>query len=461
MQDQNIFDANQVKPISQPVGVDPTPVEPINKEKIIGRKRFPKELAILSIGLIALLIIVGFIVKIFGSRLITTKQNVITWWSLEEDVDAVNPIILEYEKQHPNIKIQFISQSPQDYFERLSNSLTKNTGPDIFEFHNSWVSVFRNYLDSSTEDFSSIFYPVATTDLKTKNGFWGIPLEYNGIALFVNEDILHLYNKNIPKTWDDLRKIAQELTLRDANGTIQQSGAAIGVTSNVDYWQDILALLMLQNGADLRDPTTISGQSALTFLTNLSKVDRVWDETLPHSTAYFASGKLAFYFGSYRDVFTIQKQNPSLHFAVVPLPQLPSPGISNSVSYANYWVNGVSKNSANTIEAHDFLKFMSSPEVLRQLYLNEKKVRGYGNLYPRVDMQKELLTDNYAAPFIYQASFAKSWYLNANTNDGVMGINSQVAKPYMDAINAINGNTTVDQAVKDLQTALNKVLIAP
>jgi len=159
------------------------------------------------------------------------------------------------------------------------------------------------------------------------------------------------------------------------------------------------------------------------------------------------------------EVVNIKKQNPNLRFGVVPLPQLPkNDPNAPSISYASYWVNGVSKKSTNGPIAWDFLRFMSEASTLRELYKNEVKVRGYGNLYPRIDMQSELLSDPMAGPFIYQASYAKSWYLAAKTFDGTTGINTQVAKPYADAINTTNLSTTSEKALEGAQTALTQVL---
>ncbi len=447
---------------SQPIAPMPTQAPPpVDKKDIVARHRkFPGGIILGLIGIVVLLLIVMLIAKVVASRKTGTEQASLVWWSIEEDAEAVAPIISEYEQQHPDVKIQFVSQSKQDYADRLANALARGTGPDIFEFHNSWVPMFGKNLLPTKEDFSSSFYSVVAADLKTKNGFVGIPLEYDGIALFVNNDILNTYGRNPPKTWDDFRSLAQTLTIRDKNGTIAQSGASIGVTTNVDYWQDILALLIYQNGGDLTNPSSVAGQSALTFYTNFSKKDNVWDASLPTSTLDFATGHLAMYFGKYSDAFNIAKQNPSLHFEVVPLPQLPTNEASiPSVSYASYWVNGVSAKSINSAVAWDFLKFMSNKQVLTELYNNEKKIRGYGNLYPRVDMQQELLSDTLAGPFVYQANFAKSWYLAGNTFDGLTGINSQVAKPYANVVDSFNGNNGgSDLILKGLQANLALIL---
>ncbi len=390
----NIFEANNVAVTPAPQAGTPAPLDNAAKQEILkknGKKvSFNFKPILILFGILLVLVVAVVLVKgIAGS--VSSKEVKITWWSLDEDADAVKPLIDEYKKNNPNVTIDFVKQSSQDYRERLANSITKGQGPDIFEFHNSWVPMFSSELSPINEDFSQVFYSTAVNTLKTKNGFVGIPLEYDGIALFVNQDIFRSFGKSAPKTWDDLRSLAQQLTLRDSTGGIGQAGVALGITDNVDYWQDILAILALQNGADLNNPVDAAAKSTFTFFANFSKQDRVWDDTLPNSTTYFANGKLAMYFGTYKDVFKIKKQNPNLSFGVVPLPQLPRDNTNfQSVSYANYWVNGVWSKGAHTKEAWDFLKFMSSKSTLEELYKNEIKVRGYGKIYQSVDMQSEL-----------------------------------------------------------------------
>src|SRR5258708_5689756 len=220
-------------------------------------KKFNKNIILIFGGVLVFFILIVGGVKVYMTKVSGPQRTKIVWLSLDEDVDAVTPLINEYKQNNPNVTIEFVKQSPQDYRERLTNALAKGQGPDIFEYHNSWVPMFVNDLSVTKEDFSSTFYPVVTSDLKTRNGFVGIPLEYDGIALFYNQDIFQAYGKSAPKTWDDLRKIALDLTIKDPNGSIKQSGVALGRTENVDYWQDIFALLMLQNGADLAKPADL------------------------------------------------------------------------------------------------------------------------------------------------------------------------------------------------------------
>jgi len=102
-------------------------------------------------------------------------------------------------------------------------------------------------------------------------------------------------------------------------------------------------------------------RGALTFFTNFSKVDGVWDATLPPSTQAFASGTLAMYIGPSWRYFEIQQANPNLNFKTAPIPQLPKDNPNSPIiNYATYWAQGVWTKSNNKAVAGIFLSFKYS-----------------------------------------------------------------------------------------------------
>jgi len=277
-------------------------------------------------------------------------------------------------------------------------------------------------------------------------------LEIDTLALFINEEIFETAGKTPPTTWDELRKTAIELTTKDSEGKIQISGAALGRTENVDHWSDILALMMLQNGADLTNPTGTLAEDALAFFTIFSKIDRVWDETLPSSTAAFAGGKVAMYFGSSWEVFEIKKANPTLKFRVLPVPQLEG----TNITWASYWVEGVAKKSKFQDESFEFLKYLSERETLQKLFQAESQLRLFGEPYSRADMANLLSDDDFAGAFIKQAPAARSWYLCSRTFDN--GINDKMIKYFEDAANAVNEGKTAKEALETTASGVSQIL---
>ena len=402
--------------------------------------------------------------KLLGNK--TSKKEVeIIYWGLWEDKNIIGPLISEYEAKNPGITIKYVLQSHQDYRERLVSAMTKDTAPDIFRFHNSWTPMLKKELDylpasvMSASEFAQTFYPVAISDLTSETGIVGIPLEYDAISLFINEDIFSAAGKTPPKTWDELRSVARELTVKDENGIITQAGVALGRVENVDHWQEILALMMLQNGVNLSNPTGKLAEDALTFFTIFSSVDGVWDQTLAPSTTEFAAGKLAMYFAPSWRIFEILQQNPNLKVRAISIPQLPKSSSSDSgISYASYWAEGVWSKSQNKLVAWDFLKFLSTKESLQKLYQNASKVRLFGEPYPRVDMANLLANDPIVGVIISDAPNAQSWYLHSRTWDGPTGINTLLSKYFEDGVTAVNGGETSKDALETVSAGVHQVL---
>jgi multiple sugar transport system substrate-binding protein len=438
---------------------------------------FPKSKRnlIFIIGIILLVVILGVVGFSLLGKVGIGGKTTLTWWNLWEDESIVAPLISEYEKDHPNIKISYVKQSKEDYRERLTNALAKGTGPDIFSFHNTWVPMFKSELDyipasvMSAADYTKVYYPVISSDMANGTGLVGLPLEYDGLTLFINEDIFNKAGKTPPTTWNDLTKVACDLTVID-NGTILQSGVALGRTENVDHWPEILALMMLQNGVDLANPTGKSAEDALSYFAQFSSNQacegqdkKVWDETLPVSSLAFSAGKLAMYFGPSWRAFGFLERQPNLKFRTVPLPQLPKENAGEpSISYATYWAEGVWSRSKEKQAAWDFLKFLSTKESLTKLYANAVKSspnRVFGEPYPRVDMGDLLLTDPLVGSVISQAPDARSWYMMSSIYDGPTGINSQINKYFEDAINGVNsGKISPTKALEPVASGVAQIL---
>lgn len=470
-QGQNETVANP--PYASVYGVPPTqygvPTSPPGSQNVpssgtpVSSKQGSKTFLFIVLGVLALALI-GFLVWFFVIR--GSEQVELTYWGLWEDETIISPLISEYQSQNPKVKITYQKQSKEDYRERLTNSLAQGKGPDIFRFHNSWVPMLKSELDSipssvmSPAEFSESFYPIFTSDLTSGTSLVGIPLEYDGLVLFINDDIFSATGKTPPSTWDELRIMAKELTTKNEEGIITQAGVALGRTENVDHWPEILALMMLQNGVDLSNPVGRLAEDALTFFTVFSTVDGVWDRTLPASTVSFSGGKAAMMLGPSWRAFEIRAMSPNLKFRTVPAPQLPKNTPSDpSVAYASYWVEGVWSRSKNKLAAWNFLKFLSSRESLEKMYTNAARVRGFGEPYSRVDMANLVSSDPVVGAVISQAPYAVSWFLQSRTFDGDTGINSQMNKYFEDAVNAVNSGNTAQKTLEATSEGVSQILL--
>ena len=420
-----------------------------------------------------ILVIIGIVLLLLAAaafvvfKLLVSKAGpaTLTYWGLWEPNSAMQVAIDDYKRVKPNVTINYQKMSPINYRERLTAAIASETGPDIVRIHNSWLPMLKNSLQPipssvySAETFKNTFYGVASDDLVSGGQVWAVPLEIDTILMYVNEDLLTKSGGTVPTTWEDFSPVVSQMTVRSGGG-LQTSGTALGGASNVDHWQEVVGLMMLQAGVDLNSAgNSTAAQEAMGFYTGFITAYQTWDETQDASTLAFANGKVGFYFGPSWRFFDIKEissnnsNNSDLNFKVYPVPQLQGSLVAGRpVNYATYWAEAVSKKSKNGQEAAEFLKFISSKEELSKLYSAEAKLRGFGEPYSRVDLGESLKSDPVAGVVISQAPTARSWYLASVTNDGETGINSKIGKYYTDAINSIIGQSGQSDVAKALET---------
>jgi multiple sugar transport system substrate-binding protein len=443
------------------------------------KKKFalPKPILILFIflviGLIAFVVFKTFFADFFETspkpntpgQTVTQPTEIIniTYWGLWEDGEILSEVFKDFEAKE-GIRVDYRKQSHRDYRERLEQALVSGSGPDVFRYHMTWVPMLSDQLATmpnsimTSAEYQQSFYPIAYETLQANGGIVGIPLMYDGLALFYNKEILANANLSVPTTWSELRGVANQLTVpgnvstrRDDN--ITQAGLAIGNASNVDHFSDILALLILQNGGDPSEPTSQNVVDALTFYTNFIEQDKVWSNNLPNSTMAFARGEVAMIFAPSWRALEVKQINPELDFAVAPVPQLSS---DENIAWASFWAEGVNKNSGQQEAAWKLLNYLSSPEVLKKFFNSASLVRTFGEIYPRSDMAGELSEDELLGAYLADAPFAQSFPIASRTHDN--GLNDQLIQYYADAINAVLAGTQPDKALQDISLGISQVI---
>ncbi len=427
------------------------------------------------IVVLSLAIVLGFLFWRFGPSisLFQTKEKgpvTLTYWGLWEDENLIRPLIAEYQKLNPAVSVDYVKQSSINYRKRVQTQVREGVGPDVFRIHNSWLPMFVSDLTPAPQDifnmsdYRTLFYPVAAESLIASNQILAAPMEIDGLALYINEEILNGVGGNVPKNWQEFIDSATKMTVKDASG-IKTAGAALGAAGNVDHWSDILGLLLLQQpGVDLNNVATEKTAEVLSFYTGFVTDPRrkTWDVNLPKSTDMFASGRLGFYFAPSWRAHELRIINPNLKFKVAPVPQLSA----KSAAFASFWAEAVSKNSKNPAEAWRFVKFLTSEQAQRLAYQQASQIRLFGEPYSLASLAPELTGDPAVGAFVAQGPIYKYWYLSSNTFDS--GINDEMIKYWEDGINATLGGTdpqvalqTVDQGVKQVLDKYTKPQPAP
>lgn len=390
----------------------------------------------------AVMVILVFLIWRFGPDLRQSAVSgpaTLNFWDFW-DKESIKLLLDEFEKNNPNIKVIYNKQSPTNYRTRVQAQILANTGPDVFRIHNSWLPMFTGYLSPapssifSLDELKARFYPIVFESFVKDDKIFAAPSDIDGLSLYINEEILRAAGLAVPKTWQEFTDAAVKMTVKDSTGAIKTAGAAMGTTNNVDFWPDILGLLLLQQpGINLSSPSLAGASEVLTFYTGFVVDPRrkVWDTTLPSSTFLFASGNLAFYFAPSYQAQVIKQTNPNLKFKIVSVPQLPG----RNISWGSFAGVAVSATSKNQDASWQLAKFLSEKLLERQ---------------------KQLVDDPIYGAYIVQGPFYKSWYLTSGTADS--GINDEMIKLWEGVINSVLSGQLPQNALQNMDLSVKQVL---
>ena len=356
-----------INPSAPPQVVPPPPPPPPQEEGFLSNLS-SNTIVKIVVGIVAMIIVLFLIFGLILPNVGKSKNQkvTLTYWGLWEDSRVMSAVISDFERQNPQITIQYSKQDPKDYRERLITRVRNGGGPDIFRYHNSWYPMLSSVLlplpDSvvGKQDFNNNYPKVIQADLIKNGAIYGIPLGIDTLSLYINDDIFKSAGVSPPTSWEQFRDSAKSLTVKDEGGKIKTAGAAIGTYGNVNHAPDLISLLSVQNGADPKNITNYNKQvvDALRFYTSFAQgAGSVWNGILDPSILNFSKGGVAMVFGYSWDFFNIKALNPNLNFKVVPVPQLNK---NNPTTVASYWVEGASVKSKNQKQVALFLKFFGS-----------------------------------------------------------------------------------------------------
>jgi multiple sugar transport system substrate-binding protein len=327
----------------------------------------------------------------------SSEQVVLKFWKPFEDSENIRALTDEYESKHPNVRIEYTKKNIEDYESDLVDALASGEGPDVFSINNNWLPKYINKITPAPDkiltfrDFKESFVDVVVQDFSKQNKVYGVSLAVDSLGLYYNKDLLGTVGIGTPaKTWDELSSHVQRLSRQDKTGYFSRSGAALGMSGNVNRAVDIVYLLMLQAGAipwdrDGLQPTFAQSVSrggnyvsptedALDFYTSFatpSSENYTWNARSDYSIDSFVNGRAAYLYSYAYTRDTIAQKAPGLNYDVASVPQINLEG--NRVNFANYFGEVVSRQSKHADVAWDFLKFISSKDSLDKYYAVHKQ----------------------------------------------------------------------------------------
>ena len=274
-----------------------------------------------------------------------------SWGSITETA-IIKEVINDFEKENPNIKINFI-HVPQNYFQKMHLMFASNTPPDVLFLNNLYLPIYANYLEDLSQYINKEdFFPQTLDGLSYDGKLLGVPRDVSNLVLYINLDKTTLPNKN----WS-----LQDLINRCQNSKTETT-FCISHEDSI-YWA--LPYLSYFGGGILDrnlNPIIDSENSitALNFYRDLvSKYhyapakSEVGSSTLAQM---FMEGKIIFYLSG-RWMYPKISEKADFNWAVINFPYGESPQLLDTSGWA------VAKASKHKEAAIKFVQFISSEQT--------------------------------------------------------------------------------------------------
>jgi multiple sugar transport system substrate-binding protein len=317
--------------------------------------------------------------------------------------------VKEFEKQNPGIKVK-IESITDDYLKKMQTLIGARKEPDVFYLDSmpapdliklGALEPLDGYLQKygvNLSDFEDSLVKAFQKDGKT----YGIPKDYNTLALFYNKKMFKEAGIEPPKTWAELKEAAKKLTRGDRKGLV--------LNPELARYQPFL----YQNGGKVLDeqgkPSLNLPQNAeaLQFFADLFVKDKVAD--IPKNMGFdwsgdaFAEEKAAMVVEGGWLIPFLKEKAPQLEYGIVELP-VKEPGKQNSnLAFTVAYV--MSKNSKNKEAAFKLIQFLTSEEgqayvVDSGLALPSRKAMGQKFVEKYPEREAFVKGAAYAEPFQY------------------------------------------------------------
>ncbi len=309
-------------------------------------------------GLVLFLIFIGLFLCGCSQKDDRTVIQFASWGSRTE-VEILTPILAEFEKLHPDVKIDFM-HIPQNYFQKIHLLFASNKAPDVVFVNNLYLPVYANAgvlepLDINTANY----YPQAIAALSWHDKLYAVPRDVSNLAIYYNKDIFDKYNLSYPKqdwTFAEFLQTARRLTRDGIFGISFEEDALF-----------YLPYLMSEGGGILSDDLskeiidTPASQRGLNFYTDLRTkyhVAPLKSESASATMAQmFLQGKIAMHLSG-RWLTPKYTEEADFNWDVVPFPK----GTAGSVVSLDASGWAIAKDSRHKKEALQLIKFLASKE---------------------------------------------------------------------------------------------------
>lgn len=379
---------------------------------------------------------------------------------------VIDGYVAEFEKQNPGIDVNPVYSG--NYADTTTKSLTaaKSGKPpavavllatDIFTLIDEDVIVpIDSFFTDEDKAWVDGFMPAYLESAQVEGNLWGVPFQRSTAIMYWNKQAFKeagLDPEKAPTTWTEMVEMGKAVT-SDVNGTKRWG---VGIPGNVGSSQWLFSALVAQNGAKLMnaegtetyldDPKVIE---ALQYWVDLSKTHKIHPEGIQEwgtTPADFLEGRIAMIWHTTGNLANLRK-NATFDFGMAPYPG--NPNSASSLGGGNFYIfKGADE--AQQKAAFEFAKFMTSDELQADWAIQT------GYIAPREGSWETDTFKKYLAE-VPMAQVAKE-QIPVSVPEFSTHENARTTKILNDAIGAaLTGSKTAEQALKDAQAEIEKIL---
>src|SRR5258708_39621172 len=160
-------------------------------------------------------------------------------WGSPEEIVTHQKVADAYMAKNPNVKITLWTQPWSDYFTKMDTLFASKDAkaiPDVFflspvpSYAAKGVLMNLDDLIKSSKMDLTDYWPGAISSVSFTGSVYCFPRDVGVEVLYYNKDDFDKAKLSSPTdkwTWDDLRKAAQALTVKDASGRVTRYGLAM------------------------------------------------------------------------------------------------------------------------------------------------------------------------------------------------------------------------------------------
>ena len=411
---------------------------------------------------LSILLIVSMLLVFSAVSMAETEVRIVGWGGTDQSIveELINKFVV------PELAAKGITAVYEpivdDFQKNLINALSAGTAGDLFYMDIFWaeyiikagqVEPLDDYLAKSTVISKDDIIPSLLDGFSFDGKVYGIPKDFNSLALVYNKDlfdIAYIQYPNENDTWDDLEnKLAKVVEAFDGEVTglaLAPEFARFGAFAYAAGWEPFV-----EGKTNLMDPAF---KEAFNWYVGLKEkglgvmpadIGQGWGGGALSTEKVAAALEGAWILGFLRD------NAPNLKYGATLLPKNPGTGQSGNFIYTVAW--GINANSKNKDAAFKVMEALTSPAA--QQWVLERGLA--------IPSRKALADNPYFKKDTPEAQANKIVFEGASAGNVKPFKFKEYGGKWMDPINValsevMSGQKTVDEALEIAQEQLDELM---